>query len=96
MTKAEIIKDLVGCEFHFTDYGTVGCSENGDLIGYGGVCKVEIDGKMVKANLYKLPKTWASSCYHSLMFYEWVGPDDTETQNTMWKNMLKEELEGLI
>ena len=30
------------------------------------------------------------------MFYEWVGPDDTETQNTMWKNMLKEELEGLI
>ena len=56
MTKAEIIKDLVGCEFHFTDYGTVGCSENGDLIGYGGVCKVEIDGKWLKLTYINYPK----------------------------------------
>ena len=43
MTKAMIIKELVGTEFHFSDYGVCGLNKNGDVIHWGEVCKVEID-----------------------------------------------------
>ena len=93
MTKAMIIKELVGTEFHFSDYGVCGLNKNGDVIHWGEVCKVEIDnGDYVKANLYKLPKKWASACLHSSLFYGWTDPDDTETRSRMTMAMLEEEV----
>ena len=95
MTKAEIIKDLVGGEFHFTDYGICGLAENGDILHWGEVCKVDTgdsDNCWVKANLYKLPKKWALAVQHSHLFYEWIDPDDTKTMNAMTKAWVEEEL----
>ena len=96
MTKKEMIKDLAGHEFHFTDYGICGLNKNGDIINWGEVCEVYIDEKdeYVKANLYKLPKKWTEAVQHSVLHYEWVEPDDKEYMWEQTKGMLKEE--GLI
>ena len=94
MTKASLIKELIGSEFYYSDYGICGLAENGDIIHWGEVCNADLGDKYVKANLYKLPKKWAGAVQHSILFDEWIDPDDTETMSRMTMAMLEEE--GLL
>ena len=93
MTKKEIIENLVGHEFYFTDYGICGLRKNGTIISWGEPCKVDLDGwgNYVIANLYKLPKKWAIAVQHSVLHDQWRHPDDEETMYYDMEYMLKEE-----
>ena len=93
MKKNEIVGSLIGCEFYFTDYGVCGLRKNGDVVHWGEVCEVENDkGQYVKANLYKLPKKWASAVQFSNLTDQWTEPDDTETREEILNWMIKEDL----
>ena len=88
MKKEEMIKELIGKEFNFTDYGMCGLMENGDVVNCGEVCNAYDDNKdeYVKANLYKLPKKWTKAVQHSVLCYDWVDPNDDEY---MWEQTLE-------
>ena len=79
-TKKEMIKELIGREFNFTDYGMCGLMENGDVVHCGEVCNIydEDKDRYVKANLYNLPKKWTLAVQHSVLCYDWADPDDEE------------------
>ena len=91
MKKADIIKELIGSEFHFYDYGICYLRENGVIVHWGEPCYVEHNGKEVVANLYKLPKVWAECCANSNYYYEWYGPEDKEVYSRMLREELKME-----
>ena len=91
MKKADIIKSIIGHEFHFSDYGICGLRSDGVVVNWGEPCHVEHNGKWVIANLYKLPKVWAECCANSNYYYECYGPEDKEVYSRMLREELKME-----
>ena len=91
MTKAEYIKEAQNLEFSFDIHGICGVNKDGIVVSYGEPCKVEIDGKEVIANLWKLPKVWAECCVNSNYFDEWISPEYADEYDEMY--MRQSELE---
>lgn len=94
MSKTEIIEKLKGSEMLFSDYGFVYVRDNGDLVHWGEVCKIEHKGKWLKANLYKLPKIFSECCLYSRYFDEWYNPEELHLASKRLLNELKKEFRG--
>jgi len=94
MTKAEYIKEAQNLEFPFDIHGICGVNDDGIVVSYGEPCKVEIDGKEVIANLWKLPKVWAECCVDSNYFDEWISPEYADEYHKMYMRQLELEFGG--
>ena len=94
MNKAELIKEVQNCEFHFSDYGICGVREDGVVVSYGEPCYVEHNGKWVIANLWRLPKIWAECCLDSNYHYEWHSPEYADEYHKMYMREMEAEFGG--
>jgi len=95
MKKAELIKEVIGMEFHFDEYGICGVREDGIVVHWGEPCRVEHNGKLVIANLWKLPKVWVECCLNSSYWYEWIPPEYAHKYNEYLMKEMKEEFENV-
>jgi|2_EtaG_2_1085320.scaffolds.fasta_scaffold42033_2 hypothetical protein len=91
MRKSELINELIGCEFHFEEYGICGVRQDGVVVFFGEPCYVEHNGKRVIANLWKLPKIWTKCCLDSNYHYEWYHPDDASEYSRLYLAEMKAE-----
>jgi hypothetical protein len=96
MTKADYIKEAQNLEFNFTDEGYCGVNKEGVVVKWGKPCKVEINGKEVIANLWKLPKIWAECCVNSNYFDEWISPKYAEAYHKMYMKEIEAEFGATI
>ena len=65
MTKKELLRELEGHEFYWKDRGVCGCIKG----------KV-IDGGVAIANLRRLPKRYAHSCWLAEVLLYWPDCED--------------------